>query len=217
MAPSRRNISGRSPLVNQNRQITSFFSKTASASHSASPSPAISIQNPKPKLSMSPRSSPTPTTRSPIQSKLKKPLLVIGQRASTPTPKSYGEEVLERRIEVYRPLEKAWYKGVVKSFDKESGKHLVHYDDAEEESLDLEKERIEWVHEEVRVFKRLRRGVSSAFKRVVIEDDDELENVEDKSNHHSDEDWGKKNKNVEEVSDDTEEEDTDLRIQKRRK
>ncbi|GLT42632.1 hypothetical protein SLA2020_166220 [Shorea laevis] len=219
MAPSRRSISGRSPLVNQQRQITSFFSKNTSASPAPSPSPTVSKQkpklnpNPKPKPNLSPSPSSSPTTPSPIQPNLKKPLRVIGQSPSTPVATSYGEEVLERRIKVYWPLDKTWYEGVVKAFDKESGKHLVHYDDAEEEELDLGKERIEWVKETTERFKRLRRGGSRAFKKVVLEDEDEVENVEENSDHNSDdssdEDWGKKNAEKE-VSEDTEEEDMDL-------
>ncbi|KAK6260322.1 hypothetical protein SCA6_014796 [Theobroma cacao] len=221
MASSRRQSNGRSPLVNQQRQITSFFSKT----NSPSPSPTISKQtsklnpNSKPNRSPSKSPSPSPTTPSPVQSKLKKPLLVIGQTPSptpsTPADKSYGKEVVDKRIRVYWPLDKAWYEGVVKSFDKESGRHLVQYDDAEEEELDLGKEKIEWIKESTGRLRRLRRGGSSSvFKKVVIDDEDEgvTENVEPESDDNdddsSDEDWGK---NVEqEVSEDAEVEDMDL-------
>ncbi|XP_022757900.1 DNA mismatch repair protein MSH6 isoform X2 [Durio zibethinus] len=223
MASSRRQSNGRSPLVNQQRHITSFFSKTNSPSPSPSPTFAkqTSKLNPNPKPNRSPSKSPSPSliTPSPAQSKPKKPLLVIGQTPSptpsTPVEKSYGKEVLEKRIRVYWPLDKAWYEGVVKFFDKESGKHLVQYDDAEEEELDLGKEKIEWVKESTGRLKRLRRGgTSSAFKKVVIdfEDEDVAENGEEKSNadddDSSDEDWGE---NVaKEVSEDAEEEDMDL-------
>jgi len=94
---------------------------------------------------------------------------------------------VNRRIRVYWPLDKTWYEGCVKSFDKVSGKHLVEYDDADEELLDLSKEKIEWVEGSVRKFRRLR-------KISVVLDEDEEENegnvgcVDDDS---SDEDWGK--------------------------
>lgn len=94
---------------------------------------------------------------------------------------------MNRRIRVYWPLDKTWYEGCVKSFDKVSGKHLVEYDDADEELLDLSKEKIEWVEGSVRKFRRLR-------KVSVVLDEDEEENegnvggVDDDS---SDEDWGK--------------------------
>ncbi|EXB28598.1 DNA mismatch repair protein Msh6-1 [Morus notabilis] len=208
MASSRRLSNGRSPLVNQQRQITSFFSKSASSS------PITPTQNPtklasstkpntnpksKPKPARSP--SPSPSTPSPPQSKLKKPLLVIGGASplslSPLTPASekfHGEEVVGKRIKVYWPLDKSWYEGFVRSFDKDSGKHLVQYDDGEEESVELAKEKIEWIEETVRKFKRLRRGGSSfSVEKMVI--DDEVENLEDEEEDNgddsSDEDWGK--------------------------
>ncbi|XVF72730.1 hypothetical protein PTKIN_Ptkin12aG0143800 [Pterospermum kingtungense] len=226
MAASRRLSNGRSPLVNQQRQITSFFTKANSSSPSSSPTLAKQTSklnpNPNPRRSPSKSPSPSPTTPSPIQSKLKKPLLVIGRTPSVtlskPVDKSYGKEVVEKRIKVYWPLDKAWYEGTVKYFDKESGKHLVQYDDGEEEELDLGKEKIEWVKDcGTGRLKRLRRGgSSSASKKVVIDDEDEdvAENVSEKSDDDdsSDEDWGK---NVEkEASEDVEEEDMDLEDEK---
>uniref|UniRef100_A0A1J3DKR0 DNA mismatch repair protein n=1 Tax=Noccaea caerulescens TaxID=107243 RepID=A0A1J3DKR0_NOCCA len=234
MAPSRRQISGRSPLVNPQRQITSFFGKSTASSSSPSPSPAPSLpdkktpkSNPKsssPSPSPSPpltnkkipksnpnripnppaRSpSPGPATPSPIQSKLKKPLLVIGQTTPSP-PKSaentYGDEVVGKQVRVFWPLDKKWYDGSVTSYDKGAGKHVIEYNDGEEEALILGKEKIEWVVGEksgVR-FKRLRRG-ASAFRRVVTDDDEDVEmgNVEEEKENQSDcddssdEDWGK--------------------------
>jgi DNA mismatch repair protein MSH6 len=126
-------------------------------------------------------------------------------------------------------LDKAWYEGYVKSFDKDANKHLVQYDDAEEELLDLEKEKIEWVDESVKKkLRRLRRGSSDSkdgeeveivkeeegveeFKRsrrrggrVVVEDEEVESDGHDDS---SDEDWGK---NVEEDVVEDGEEDMDL-------
>ncbi|KAG8663592.1 hypothetical protein MANES_01G227200v8 [Manihot esculenta] len=209
MAPARKPSNGRSPLVNPQRQITSFFSKASSPSPSPSPLPASTLsKGQSPKLNPNPkRPSPSsPSTPSPLQSKMKKPLLVIGQTpspsaspsASTPATaiKSYGKEVVDKRIRVYWPLDKSWYEGYVKSYYEDSGKHLVEYDDFEEEVLDLGKEKIEWVEETVKKFKRLRRG-SLSFKKTVIED--EIEEMEDVGNieegndgdDSSDEDWGK--------------------------
>ncbi|KAJ8900415.1 hypothetical protein K2173_025192 [Erythroxylum novogranatense] len=203
MAPSRKQNNGRSPLVNPQRQITAFFSKTPSPSPTQKPAKTVTNTVPKP----SPRSpSPSPTTPSPLHPKSKKPLLVIdqtpspSQSASTPgaAVKPYGDEVVEKRIRIYWPLDKCWYEGCVKSYDKKSGKHLVLYDDCEEENLDLGKEKIEWVEDTTVRFKRLRRG-SLAFKRTVIDndDDDEMKDVVDAAhdndggNDSSDEDWGK--------------------------
>ncbi|KAB2074227.1 hypothetical protein ES319_A07G139500v1 [Gossypium barbadense] len=226
MAPSRRQSNGRSPLVNQQSQITSFFSKKNSSSPSPSPSPPpplakhTSKLNPIPGPKPNPSRSPIPTTPSPGEPKLKKPLLVIGQSLA-PTPSSplnitFGDEVVDKRLRVHWPLDKAWYEGVVKSFDKVSGKHLIQYDDSEEEELDLGKEKIEWVEETTGRFKRLRRGGSLAFKKVVIddEDDDVADSANEKSDDDdsSDEDWGK---NAEkEVSEDADEEDMDLEDEK---
>uniref|UniRef100_A0A2N9H285 DNA mismatch repair protein n=1 Tax=Fagus sylvatica TaxID=28930 RepID=A0A2N9H285_FAGSY len=226
MASSRRQSNGRSPIVNQQSQITSFFSKTTSTS----PSPTISKQNPNkfsnsvPKPISSPNSSPSPSTPSPFQSKFKKPLLVISASPLTPTDKrSDGEGVVGRRVRVYWPLDQAWYEGTVKSFDKVANKHLVRYEDDEEELLDLGKEKVEWIEESGKKFKRLRRassglneaveivkeedvkGVKTSQRRrgvkAVVEDEEEeeVENVEENGgggdDDSSDEDWGK---NVEE-------------------
>ncbi|KAB5527376.1 hypothetical protein DKX38_021223 [Salix brachista] len=222
MAPSRKQSNGRSPIVNPQRQITAFFSKTTTPSPSPSPSPTLSKKqipksytkpNPNPSSqTQSPSSSPT--TPSPLQSKPKKTLLVIGQTPS-PSPSTigvYGKEVVEKRVRVYWPMDKSWYEGCVKSYDDESKKHLIQYDDFEEELLDLSNEKIEWVEPCVKKFKRLRRG-SLGFRKIVLEDE-EMENVEGVNgcagggragDDSSDEDWGK---NVEkEVS---EEEGVDL-------
>lgn len=119
---------------------------------------------------------------------------------------------MERRVRVYWPLDKSWYEGLVKSYDDESKKHLIQYDDCEEELLDLSNEKIEWVEPCVKKFKRLRRG-SLGFRKIVLEDD-EMENVQGHNggagcgsggDDSSDEDWGK---NAE--KDVSEEEDVDL-------
>ncbi|PQQ17772.1 DNA mismatch repair protein MSH6 [Prunus yedoensis var. nudiflora] len=139
-------------------------------------------QNPNP----SPGPSPSPTTPSPLQSK--------------PKPKkSHGQEVVGKRIRVYWPLDNIWYEGYVKLFSKDNGKHLVQYDDAEEELLDLGKEKIEWVQETVKTLKRLRRGPLSTSNEVVVdghvvmEDEDEEKEASNDvaDDDSSDEDWGK--------------------------
>ncbi|XVF22104.1 hypothetical protein REPUB_Repub12eG0145100 [Reevesia pubescens] len=211
MAPSRRQSNGRSPLVNQLSQITSFFKENSPSSSqcpSPSPTPTIAKQtfklnpNAKPNRSPTKSPSPSPTTPSPVQHKLKKPLRVIDQ-TPPPTPsmppadKSYGNEVVEKRIR-------------------------YEYDDAEEEELDLGKEKIEWVKETTGWLKRLRRG--SAFKKVVIDDEDEdedmTENVKGKSDDDiddsSDEDWRKNGEK--EANEDTEEDEEEggMKMSKRK-
>lgn len=71
---------------------------------------------------------------------------------------SSGPSVVGKRIRVYWPLDRAWYEGRVNSFDKLSSKHLVRYDDGEEELLNLSVEKVEWpVDEPTKKFPRLRR------------------------------------------------------------
>ncbi|KAK2970286.1 hypothetical protein RJ640_021748, partial [Escallonia rubra] len=203
MSSSRRLSNGRSPLVNQQRQITSFFSKKP---YSSSPSPSPSPSSVQSKIRPNP--SPSPTTPSPLQIKQKKPLLVISPSAPlTPASSekcSYGDEVINKRIKVYWPLDKSWYEGYVRAFDKASGKHLVQYDDAEEEHLDLDKEEIEWVEEPVKRFRRL--------QRICMVEDKEEETVEDMEkvetgDDSTDEEWGK---NAAEEAGDDESEDMEL-------
>ncbi|KAK9093562.1 hypothetical protein Syun_028473 [Stephania yunnanensis] len=176
MAPSRRNSNGRSPLVNQQRQITSFFTKaTTTPPPPPPPSSSITPLNPNPNPSPSPSPNSTTPSTSSSESKRKKAVLVIGPTQEGGSPKTpepaakraYGEEVVGRRVRVYWPLDESWYEGVVKVFDEFSGKHLVQYDDAEEERLELGRERIEWVEEAVTSFKRLKRKMSGQKDRVL--------------------------------------------------
>ncbi|KAF5745912.1 DNA mismatch repair protein MSH6-like isoform X1 [Tripterygium wilfordii] len=187
MAPSRRQSNGRTPLVNQRFQITAFFSK--SATPSPSPSPMISKQtsklNRKPNPSPTRSPSPSPTTPSPDQSKPKKPLLVVGGTILAPNLS-------------------------VKSFDKEPGKQSVQHDDADEEFLDLRKEKIQWT-EGAKRLKRLRRGSSLACEKKLLleeEEDQVVKDLEDSSDDSGHEDWGKKN--AEKVLSDNDADDTDL-------
>ncbi|XP_031373635.1 DNA mismatch repair protein MSH6 [Punica granatum] len=227
MAPARRHINGRSPLVNKQSQITTFFSKSSSP-----PSPPLTKQSPKlapanPSPNEKPDSSPShsPTTPSPLQSKLNKPkpvLVIPSAPVKAAAAKSYRGEVVGKRIKVYWPLDEAWYEGCVKSFDGKSKKHLIQYDDAEEELLDLGKEKTEWIEESPRQFKRLRRGGGGAAleKAVVavvedVESDGSGDNAGAGDDDSSDEEWQIKNgeKEVEEDMDmdlvDEDEEDDD--------
>ncbi|KAK9747622.1 hypothetical protein RND81_02G003800 [Saponaria officinalis] len=206
MAPSRKIPNGRSPLVNKQHQITSFFSKSSSKSPSSvinSQFPTINpiSQNPNPKIDLGSDDSPPPTTPSPLNGKLRpksttKPVLVIGSQKELEDKKvlnSFGEEVVGRRIRVFWPLDKKWYDGFVKSYDKSVGKHVVEYDDADEELLDLSKEKIEWVEGNGTVPRKRRR-----LRKVSMVVDDDVEedgkgNVGGgiKDDDSGDEDWGK--------------------------
>nr|AAT67045.1 DNA mismatch repair protein [Petunia x hybrida] len=206
MGSSRRSSNGRSPLVNQQSQITSFFTKKPSSS-SPSPSPLFPLKsNPNPNPSSS--SCASPTTPSPLQGKRKLtlpiPTLVL--------KKSYGQEVVDKRVKVYWPLDKNWYEGFVKSFDSASGKHLVEYDDGEEEMIELAEEKIEWVEEApARKFRRLRRF--SVVEEAEKEEEEKLEDLESVEDDDSeDEDW---EENVDKGVDEGEDvlEDMDLEIE----
>lgn len=113
-------------------------------------------------------------------------------------------------------MDQSWYEGCVKSFNKISDQHLVQYDDAEEETLDLSKEKVEWIDEPVKKFRRLRR-IS------VIEDENEEENVEvleSGGDDSADEDWGKnvEKEVIEDVSEDMDlDEEVDYRVESPRK
>lgn len=109
-----------------------------------------------------------------------------------------------KRIRVYWPLDKVWYDGCVISLDKENNKHLIEYEDGEEESLDLGKEKIEWVQQSVNGFKRLRRGSSVALKKVVMEDDEGMDDEKSDSESDSDDENWEKNAQKEQMSEDDE-------------
>ena len=47
------------------------------------------------------------------------------------------EAMVGRRIEVLWPADSAWYLGKVASYNAQSGRHLVRYNDGDEERLDL--------------------------------------------------------------------------------
>lgn len=97
---------------------------------------------------------------------------------------------------------------------------MVRYVDDEEESLDLSKEKFEWLQESsTKKLKRLRRGFPEIRKMEI--DDEELkeesekgeeekehDNVDDDDDDSNDEDWGKNAASLEEAGDG--EEDTDL-------
>lgn len=57
------------------------------------------------------------------------------------------ELVIGKKLRVYWPLDKAWYAGQVKAFNAKLGKHMVVYDDGEEENVNLEKEKVEWIED----------------------------------------------------------------------
>eukprot|EP00252_Welwitschia_mirabilis_P016904 TRINITY_DN37652_c0_g1_i1.p1 TRINITY_DN37652_c0_g1~~TRINITY_DN37652_c0_g1_i1.p1 ORF type:complete len:448 (+),score=157.67 TRINITY_DN37652_c0_g1_i1:346-1689(+) len=55
---------------------------------------------------------------------------------------SDAEKIVGKGIQVFWPLDNAWYDGVVKSFDSKKKKHSIAYDDGDHEVLDLHKEKV---------------------------------------------------------------------------
>ncbi|XP_072995622.1 DNA mismatch repair protein MSH6 [Typha latifolia] len=213
MSSSRRLSNGRSPLVRKQSQITSFFS---GPKENPSPSTApLSNSRPKPSPDANLNPSPSPSTDpSPSQRKQKKPSLEVPTSpASNPrTPSSstrekpHSAEVVGKKIRVFWPLDEAWYDGRVKSFDKNSGKHVIQYDDGEEEAIQLKKEKVEWVEEEEpRKLRRLRRMSDPAETEGQKGDVDDEGDEDDADDSTDDEEWGKNVGKEEALEDDSEE------------
>ncbi|KAK8958387.1 DNA mismatch repair protein MSH6 [Platanthera guangdongensis] len=187
MSPSRRLSNGRSPLVRKQCQITSFFSLGKSPTPNPSPNPSHSICSNSPPLQG--------------ESKQKKPLLVVtppsvfshASPSSVHKKRMHSFEVVGRRIKVFWPLDNAWYEGCVRSFDEASEKHVIQYDDAEEELLDLEKEKFEWLEvERPRNLRRLRRmsHTGSSVSSTPLESGKvEVEEESSKEASTDDEEW----------------------------
>ncbi|CAN6469121.1 unnamed protein product [Victoria cruziana] len=199
MAPSRRPSSGATPTAAKQRSIKSFFSPgskavAATAAPSASPKPSLVIP------------SPIQTTSSDTSSSLKTPSPSKPSAGKpSPSPSRHGENVVGWRIRVFWPLDDRWYEGHVGSFDASTGKHLIRYDDGEEEKLDLEKERFQWAEvTPSRSFRRLRRissgggSCSGDSSAKMIEDEISEEGKAEGeesggggNNSEDDEDWEK--------------------------
>ncbi|XP_027903967.1 uncharacterized protein LOC114163817 [Vigna unguiculata] len=66
--------------------------------------------------------------------------LTSGKENESDTEK-YGENVVGLRVKVWWPKDREFYKGVIHSFDSAKKKHKVFYDDGDEETLNLVKEK----------------------------------------------------------------------------
>ena len=53
-----------------------------------------------------------------------------------------------RRVRVFWPEEDAWFAGFVGSYDRDTKKHTVYYDDGEIERIVLADEKVEWLEQE---------------------------------------------------------------------
>ncbi|ESQ35214.1 hypothetical protein EUTSA_v10006733mg [Eutrema salsugineum] len=55
----------------------------------------------------------------------------------------FGEELVGKRVNVWWPLDRKFYEGVIESYDKRKKTHKVSYSDGDSETLNLKKERWE--------------------------------------------------------------------------
>lgn len=58
------------------------------------------------------------------------------------------EELVGTRVEVYWPLDRAYYRGTVKNYNPRKRKHSIVYDDGDKEYLDMSKQRWRKVEDE---------------------------------------------------------------------
>ncbi|KAD4982238.1 hypothetical protein E3N88_18909 [Mikania micrantha] len=69
-------------------------------------------------------------------------------KCTSDEPGSHNKDLIGRQIRVWWPMDKAFYGGVVKSYDNQTKKHVVLYDDGDVEVLQLDKERWEFIENE---------------------------------------------------------------------
>ncbi|XP_031279565.1 nucleolar protein dao-5 [Pistacia vera] len=67
-----------------------------------------------------------------------------GKEKATDT-EELGENLVGSKVKVYWPHDRMFYKGVIKSFDSAKKKHRVHYDDGDIETLNLKREKWEFI------------------------------------------------------------------------
>lgn len=77
-------------------------------------------------------------------------------KCTTDETETNTKDLIDRRIEVWWPMDKAFYAGVVKSYDHEKKKHVVLYDDGDIEVLCLDKERWKLIENDHKPTKRKR-------------------------------------------------------------
>ncbi|XWS70491.1 hypothetical protein CRYUN_Cryun03dG0052600 [Craigia yunnanensis] len=60
----------------------------------------------------------------------------------------YGENLVGLKVKVWWPKDRAFYEGVIQSFDSVKKKHKVYYNDGDEEILNLKREKWEAIEDE---------------------------------------------------------------------
>ncbi|MCO5560048.1 hypothetical protein L7F22_013654 [Adiantum nelumboides] len=61
---------------------------------------------------------------------------------------AFGKELLNKRVQVYWPMDKRFYRGTIRSYNSVKKLHDVVYDDGDKETLDLRKEHWEYIEDE---------------------------------------------------------------------
>ncbi|CAA3009848.1 muscle M-line assembly unc-89-like [Olea europaea subsp. europaea] len=89
----------------------------------------------------------SPPTSGPAKAKCKMNSAPDKEKKSgrTRIVKNYGAELVGEKIQVWWPMDKTFYPGIVNSFDPLTKKHKIIYEDEVEENLNLSKERWELV------------------------------------------------------------------------
>ena len=56
-----------------------------------------------------------------------------------------GSAVVGRRVEVWWDGDRQWFSGRIAKFTARTGRHLIAYDDGDEETVDLKRQRLRWL------------------------------------------------------------------------
>ncbi|CAI0415316.1 unnamed protein product [Linum tenue] len=62
--------------------------------------------------------------------------------------KGYGDEIVGSRVQVYWPQDRKFYMGTVQSYDATKKKHVVVYDDGDEEILNMKRQKFKFINSE---------------------------------------------------------------------
>ncbi len=143
MAPSKKRVTG-AAAAQQQRTIASFFT---------SPRPGLRVAH-----SSDGKRSTTSELDGPFIDHESQIAVQTGSRASLVVSSTTSEALLQgtttgsrpelvigKKLQVYWPLDKRWYAGCIKSYNAKLGKHVVEYEDGEEESLVLDDEKVIWL------------------------------------------------------------------------
>ncbi|KAH9611596.1 hypothetical protein KSS87_009864 [Heliosperma pusillum] len=92
-------------------------------------------------------------------------------------------DLIDCRINIWWPMDKRFYQGVVKSYDPDKKKHVVLYDDGDVEVLRLDKERWGLVDDGSRSKKKAANTMKSPSKQTLPSRTDKKSRVSEESGH----------------------------------